>query len=128
VRELPQATGLSNFFRQLGGSFGIALMATLLTHYVERGRAVLAGNVSWFDTATRARVEQMARAFMSRGADAATAHQQALAVLDRQILGQANVLAFGKIYLLSGLILLISVPLVLLLKRPTGRGPTIIAE
>ena len=128
VRELPQATGLSNFFRQLGGSFGIALMATLLTHYVERGKAVLSANVSWFDAATRARVDQMARGFMSRGVDAATAHQRALAVLDRQIAGQANVLAFGKIYLLSGIILLISVPLVMLLKRPTGKGSTIIAE
>src|SRR3954464_11089941 len=32
-RELPQGTGLYNFFRQLGGSLGIAAIATLLSHY-----------------------------------------------------------------------------------------------
>ena len=30
--ELPQATGLYNFFRQLGGSLGIAGVATIVSH------------------------------------------------------------------------------------------------
>ena len=36
--ELPQGTGLYNFFRQLGGSFGIAGISTLLTRYTAQNR------------------------------------------------------------------------------------------
>ncbi|HJP86789.1 MAG TPA: DHA2 family efflux MFS transporter permease subunit, partial [Gemmatimonadaceae bacterium] len=40
-RELAQGTGLYNFFRQLGGSLGIAAIATLLSHYTAQFRAIL---------------------------------------------------------------------------------------
>src|SRR3954449_7554757 len=44
--ELPQGAGLYNFFRQLGGSFGIAGIATLLTRYTAQFKAVLAEHVT----------------------------------------------------------------------------------
>ena len=50
-QELPQGTGLYNFFRQLGGSFGIAVMATLLTRYATQMRAVLGDHVTMSDPA-----------------------------------------------------------------------------
>ena len=52
------------------------------------------------------------------------AKQQALFVLDRQISAQASVLAFSKIYLLNGIILLAALPLLLLWKTGRGRGST----
>jgi MFS transporter, DHA2 family, multidrug resistance protein len=52
----------------------------------------------------------------------AVAHQQALMVLDRQIGAQASVLAFSKIYVLSGAILLCSLPLLFLFRTGKGRG------
>jgi len=72
---------------------------------------------------------------MGRGMDAATAHRAALRALDGQILLQANVLAFEKIYLLSGVLLIAALPLLLLFRqgKPTAsadraRGPTAHAE
>jgi DHA2 family multidrug resistance protein len=50
------------------------------------------------------------------------AHDQALLVLDRQIGAQASVLAFSKIYVLSGFILLCVLPLLLLFRTGRGRG------
>ena len=44
--ELAQGTGLYNFFRQLGGSFGIAGIATLVARYTAQYRAVLAEHVT----------------------------------------------------------------------------------
>jgi len=116
-REVPQATGQLNFFRQLGGSFGIALMATLLVHYVQEGRAVLATHVSMYDFATRQRLGALTRAFVGAGADALSAHQRALAVIQGEAARQANVLAFGKLYLVSALMMIVSLPLLLLLRR-----------
>jgi hypothetical protein len=39
-------------------------------------------------------------------------------VIDRQVIAQANVIAFGKIYILSGILLLIALPLLLLVGKP----------
>ena len=64
----------------------------------------------------------MARGFMSRGADAITAHQRALAILDRQSLGQASILAYSRIYLLSALLILCLIPLLLLVRETHGAG------
>jgi DHA2 family multidrug resistance protein len=50
------------------------------------------------------------------------AKQQALAILDHQITAQASVLAFSRIYILSGFVLLASLPLLLLFKTGKARG------
>ena len=118
--ELPQGTGLYNFFRQLGGSFGIAGIATLVARYTQQYHAVLTEHVSAGDPAVVARIEGMARGFMSRGADAVTAHQRALAILDRQILGQASILAYSRIYVLAALLILCLIPLLLLVRQTRG--------
>ncbi|MCC6318310.1 MAG: DHA2 family efflux MFS transporter permease subunit [Gemmatimonadaceae bacterium] len=128
--ELPQGAALSNFFRQLGGSFGIAAMASLLTRYTQQARAVLLEHVAVTDPVSLERVGTLARGFVARGADTWTAQRLALATVDRQVLAQANAIAFGKVYLFSGLIMLASLPLVLLVRRPTPSrgGPPVHAE
>lgn len=127
-RELGQATGLSNFFRQMGGSLGIALMATLLVHFQQQARAVLATHLSWYDAATRMRLGQMTDAFLARGADAASARSLALTAMQGQLVQQASVLAFAKVFLLSGFILVGALPLLLLVRLPQrgeARGPAV---
>ena len=120
VRQLAQGTGMFNLTRQLGGSLGIAIMATLLTRYTKVEKAVLSAHVGANDPETVSRLTTVTRGLMARGADALTAKQQALAIIDHQIAGQASVLAFSKIYLLSGFVLVAGLPLLLFWK--TGRA------
>ncbi len=134
-RDLSQATGLNNFFRQLGGSLSIAGMASLLTHWVVKEHAILASQVSGYSPLALESVARIQRGMMARGIDAATAHRAALGAIDGRILLQANVLAFEKIYLLSGALLLGALPLLFLFRqgKPTakpggGRGPSAHAE
>jgi DHA2 family multidrug resistance protein len=125
-RELPTGAALSVFFRQLGGSFGVAAMASLLTRFMSQARASLSEHVTLYDPISRERLSMLTNGFMSRGVDASSARQMALGALDRQINGQANVIAFSKVYVLSGLVLLACVPLLLFVKntRPgSGAGP-----
>ncbi|MEJ7810388.1 MAG: DHA2 family efflux MFS transporter permease subunit [Gemmatimonadaceae bacterium] len=120
--ELAQGTGMFNVLRQLGGSLGIAIMATLLSRTVRVERAVLGDHVGSLDADVQARLALMAQGLMARGVDALTAKTQALALLDRQIVAQANVLAFSKIYLLSGIILVGALPLMLFFRSGRARG------
>jgi len=116
-RDIGQGAAVSNFFRQLGGSLGIAVMATMLTHYTQHAHAVLLEHVSAYDPAALQRVATITRGFMSRGFDAGAAHSTALRAIDAQALGQANVIAFSKVYQLSGWVLLATVPLLLLVRQ-----------
>jgi DHA2 family multidrug resistance protein len=120
--ELSQGTGMFNLTRQLGGSLGIAIMATLLGRFTAQSRALLAEHIVTGDPTTVARVQAITQGLVSRGVNTIVAKQQALAVLDRQMQGQASVLAFSKLYLLSGLALVASLPLLLLFRSGKSRG------
>ena len=120
--ELAQGTGMFNLTRQLGGSLGIAIMATLLTRFTKVARALLSEHVVAGTADVQHRLDMIARGMMAHGATPLLARQQALAVLDLQIGGQASVLAFSRLYLLSGIILIAGLPLMLLFRTGKGRA------
>jgi DHA2 family multidrug resistance protein len=111
-----------NLTRQLGGSLGIAISATLLSRFTAQSRALLAEHVVIGDPTTLARLNGITQVLISKGMNAITAKQQALMIIDRQLQGQASVLAFSKLYLLSGIALLASLPLLLLFRSGKSRG------
>ena len=118
--DVPQGTALFNLTRQLGGSLGIAIMATLLQRFTSSARSNLVTHVSAGDPEVTSRMALLTRAFMSRGSDATTAAAQAYSVIERQVLAQASVISFSKIYLISGVIMALGLPLLLFWK--TGRN------
>ncbi len=122
-RELPQGVGLYSFFRQLGGSFGIAAIATLVVRYTAQYRDILGEHLSTNDPQALGRIDMLTRGMIARGADAAAAHQRALSLLNQELLGQASVIAYSKIYVLAAGLILLLIPLLLLVretKAPAG--------
>src|ERR1051325_6827046 len=122
VSQLAQGTGMFNLTRQLGGSMGIAIMATLLTRFTAHNKALLTEHISATDPLVLGRLESITRGLIGRGVNPSIAKQQALLLLDKQVQAQASVLAFSRIYILSGVILLMSLPLLFLFKTGKGRG------
>src|SRR5689334_2024762 len=120
--ELPQGTGLYNFFRQLGGSFGIAGIATLLSRYTAQYHAVLAEHVTRLDPTSTSRVEMLTRGMMARGADMWTARARAYQLLEGEVMGQASVIAYSRIYVLSAAIILAIIPMLVLVRKTRGAG------
>ena len=116
--NVTAATGLYNVSRQVFGSVGIAIAATQLTAGVTRYHAILAESagsanaaaVSWLQSATAA---MMART----GADVATAHQEALKLMDGMVTRQATVLSYNRVFVLVSFLFIFALPLVFLLKR-----------
>ncbi|GAC1691392.1 MAG: MDR family MFS transporter [Gemmatimonadaceae bacterium] len=121
-RALAQGTAIFNLTRQLGGSAGIAVLATLLTREGAVHRAELVSSFGAYDPVTTARLGAITRGLIARGADPATAQLKGLALLDRIVQGQSLALAFADVFRGVAVIVLISIPLVFLLKRPQGRG------
>ena len=113
--RMTAATGLYNVVRQVMGSIGIAVAATLLTHSQATYHAVLAENAS--GALGRQWLAATTMAMQTLGADFATARDRALQILDVRVSQQATVLSYNHIFLLVALLFMIVLPLVLLLQR-----------
>jgi DHA2 family multidrug resistance protein len=94
ARELGHASGLFNFTRTIAGSIGIAAMATMLERGAQVHQARLAGHVSLYEPDVWDRVQTLAGTLAARGADAATAEQQAWAHLYAIVQREALMLSF----------------------------------
>lgn len=117
-REMPHGAALFNLARQLGGSIGIALVATQLTTATARHRADLVEHLSASDPVTQAQLTGMTAQFLPTSQDEPTAARRAIALLDRRVEAQAQMLAYRDAFAFLGLVVLGSLPLVLLLRRP----------
>ena len=82
----------------------------------------LDANVGSNDPETLSRLSMITRGLIMRGINPLVAQQQALAILDRQVSVQSSMLAFSKIYLYSGLVLIFALPLLLLFRTGRARG------
>lgn len=118
--EAQQAAGLINLARQLGGSFGIAILASYLTTHTQQHRSDVVSHLATGQVLTDTRLQQTMGAFIARGASVAEARQAALKVLDGQVQAQASILSFNDAWLLLLVTFLIVAPAILLLRRPKG--------
>lgn len=122
-RTLGQGAAIFNLSRQLGGSIGIAALATLLVRFTATYRAVLSEHITVYDPAVQARLAAGTRAFMATSPDSTTAAHRAVEALSRTLDAQASLLAYEQIFRIVGVIFLLSMPLILFLERPRGKGP-----
>lgn len=122
--QAGSASGLFNMMRNLGGSIGIAAIATLLTNRQQFHSNRLGDAVSLYNPATQERIQQMTQYFVSKGADLATAQQQALEIISNLVRREAYVMAFNDCFYFIGCALLLSGLTVLFLGKvkPTGGG------
>jgi DHA2 family multidrug resistance protein len=122
MSKIPNGTGLFNLMRQLGGSVGIAVSATLLQRFQAIHRGDLITQVSQYSDVTRARMAGIAANLVAHGAPAALADGAALRVLDGMVTKQALMLSFEQLFLLFGACFVLSLPLLLLMHKSKGPG------
>jgi DHA2 family multidrug resistance protein len=115
LRSLPsvdvaKGAGMYNLFRQLGGSFGIAALATILDHRTVTHRSALAGHVGPFDAPTIQRLDSLTQRFMDGGLDPTQAGFAARAVVNRMVEASSSMQAFYDAYFLIGVLFLLALP------------------
>ena len=120
MEKIPNGTGLFNLMRQLGGSIGIALSATMLPRFEAQNRAILSEHLTPFSTEAQARLAAITHALISRGLSPAEAGTRALGTLTGQVMRQAMMLSFERIFILFGWSFALALPLLLLMRK--GRG------
>jgi DHA2 family multidrug resistance protein len=116
--EMGNATGLYNLLRNIGGSMGIAISATLLARYSQFYQTTLAAHVTPYDLTTQSKLSAIKQTAISKGLDMITADRVSLAALHGEVRRQAQMLAYNRIFWLLGLAFLVVIPFLLLLKKP----------
>lgn len=118
--EAQQASGLINLSRQLGGSFGIAILATYLTVHTQYHRVDLLSNVYAGNPLVDQRVRMLAANLISHGYSSEAAQRGALALLDQETMRQATMLSYNDSWMMILLTFVLVSPAVFLLRRPRG--------
>jgi DHA2 family multidrug resistance protein len=93
--RLGNATAAFNVVRNIGGSTGVALATTMLSRRSQYHQATLVGHVDIWDPETTARLSAWTSHFLARGDDIFTAKSRATAMLYRDTVAQAQVLAYA---------------------------------
>jgi MFS transporter, DHA2 family, multidrug resistance protein len=118
-QQLAQGTGLFNLSRQLGGSFGIAVAATLLTRFTEQSREALRAHLNPAEPPTAAWLSGVTTQMQHLGGTLQEAQARAMELLNFNLYQQASVIAFEKVFLIMGITFVAALPLLLVFR--TGR-------
>jgi len=116
-KDIPQGVALNNMMRQLGGSFGIAIINNYIAHRVAVHRIDLIGNIYEGGQQFTERYNNLLQGIQSKVAIAANAPQQVYKVMDLMVTKQAYLLSYLDAFLYATLFIVISFPLIFLIRR-----------
>jgi DHA2 family multidrug resistance protein len=126
--KLVNATAVYGMLRNVGGSVGIAVVTTLLAQRSQFHQANLVSHITPWDPATRGRLTEWSRHFVTQGSDAFTADRQAMAMLYRETIAQAQLLAYVDDFVLLA-VMFATMPLFLpFMRRIRLEKPGVAAE
>jgi len=115
-----QVAGIVNLSRNMGGDIGIALVTTLIARRSQVHQSNLAAHVDAGSDILRARIAGISRALEHAGSGPAEALRQAYGVVYRQLLQQAQTLAYQDVLFILACFSAAMVPLVFLARRVQG--------
>jgi DHA2 family multidrug resistance protein len=118
--QMGNASGIFNLMRNIGGSFGIAAVATFLARWTQTHQVALVSHLTPYDPAYQHWLTVTRQRLASRVGEAA-AGPIALGLLQNTLGQQARLLAFMDSFRVVGILSLLAVPLVFLFRKPKPR-------
>lgn len=112
--EIGQGAAFTGMMRQLGGSFGVALISTFLSRWGSAHRVSLISHIGANDLNVQQRLTQITQMMRSKGTDSLTSRNMAYSMIDNSVTRQATLLSYMDVFLWVGIVFVICVPFVLL--------------
>ncbi len=116
--QIAQGSALYNLMRQLGGSFGIAILTTYVTNMTQFHRENLVSSLYNGNVTLDQRIAGLTGAMVGNGYSPTEAHAAAIGLINRTVQAQASVMSYNNAFILLGIAALVSLPAVLLLRKP----------
>jgi len=116
--RMGNATSLFNLMRNIGASIGIAMVETVQFRTQQEHINVLGQRVNPMSLSARQMMNAMKSYFMSQGASASVATQQAYGSMWGMVQRQAAMLAYNDTFFLLAVMFVCMIPLLFLLRKP----------
>jgi DHA2 family multidrug resistance protein len=116
--EMGNAASIYNLVRNVGGSIGIAALTTAIVRGTQKHQAYLGAHLTASSPVPMAMIHGLTAKFAMGGADAVTAHREALGAVYNSLQQQSAVLAYADNFRLMGYLSIACIPLALMLARP----------
>src|SRR5690606_16402022 len=125
-KNIGEGAAFTGMMRQLGGSFGIAIVTTYLSRSTQTHRVDLISKLDATKLEVQQRVLQMQQYFMGKGYSVNESLSKAHQTLDLSIMKQATVLSYMDIFMYLGLMFLCCIPIILFVRR--GKNKVSLAD
>ena len=127
-QQIGQGAAFTGMMRQLGGSFGIAVITTILSRKIVLHSATLMSHVVSTDINVQQRLGGMKAAFISKGYPPDIALKMAYNSIQGMVMKQATVLSYMDIFLYLGMMFLVCLPIVLMVRQRKNATKLDLAE
>ena len=121
--EMGNATAIFNLLRNLGGSFGVAIVTTVLARRAQFHQVRLVEHLASFDRNLQLTLPQISQILQDRGFVSPLPDRGTLGVIYNQVLQQASMLSFNDVFSILSVMIVLILPLVLLMKKGEAHGP-----
>lgn len=112
-REIGEGAAFTGMMRQLGGSFGVAVITTFIARQNMAHRNDLVTKLDVNNPIVQQRVEGLQHSFIAKGMTPDVALNSGYKILDYTVSKQAQVMSYMDVFLYLGVMFLICVPFVL---------------
>jgi DHA2 family multidrug resistance protein len=121
--EMGNATAIYNLLRNLGGSFGVAFVTTVLSRRAQLQQTNLVAHLTPYDSNYQMATERMSRVLEHSGLNPAFADQGSLGLMYSRLLKEASMISFNDAFYTLSVLMMLVFPLVLIMRRAKAGGP-----
>jgi DHA2 family multidrug resistance protein len=116
-KSIGEGAAFTGMMRQLGGSFGIAIITTYIARFSQAHRVNLIAHLDPTKVNVQARLNALQRGLMAKGYSPEIALHKAHKIIEFGVTKQSTVLSYMDIFLYLGLLFLFCIPFILLVKK-----------
>lgn len=120
--DMGNATAIYNLLRNLGGSFGVAFVTTVLSRRAQFHQSRLVENLTPYDTNYQLATKNITDIIQHKGYSSSIADEGGLSAIYSELLRQASMISFNDAFHLLSVFMICILPLVAIMKRERDLG------
>jgi DHA2 family multidrug resistance protein len=127
-QQIGQGVAFTGMTRQLGGSFGVALISTYMARRNQLHRMDLVSKLDVNDPAVQQHIAGLQHNFIAKGMSPDLALKSALQAMEGTVTLQAGILSYMDVFLYLGLLFLFCIPFILMARQGKGQAAGVAAH
>jgi DHA2 family multidrug resistance protein len=116
-KHIGEGAAFTGMMRQLGGSFGIAIITTFMAIFNQQHRVNLISHLDQTSFQVQQTVQRLQQGFMAKGFTFNEALAKAYKAIEFKVMVQSSVLTYMDIFMYLGILFLLCIPFILMIKK-----------